>query len=73
MRQTIYLSYTENKRTWEAILALWWIVEKTPDKDKTAHAGFVDLEKAVDNVNWKKIFEILGKVRNKLKENRWQY
>ncbi|KAI5718650.1 hypothetical protein M8J77_024598 [Diaphorina citri] len=48
--------------TREAIITLRQIIEKRNKKGKVTYLSFVDLEKAFDNVNWSKMFELLKKI-----------
>src|SRR5436190_16121652 len=58
--------FRNNRGTREAILALRTIIEERIKISKPIYMAFVDLEKAFDNVDWKKMFQILKKKRNKI-------
>lgn len=59
--------------TREAILTLRQIWEKRNRKNKTTFLSFVDLEKAFDNVKWKKLFELLKEVGIDFRDRRIIY
>lgn len=48
----------------EASLCVKMIIEKRMVINKPTYVAFVDLEKAFDNVNWEKMFDILKKNRS---------
>ncbi|KAI5692524.1 hypothetical protein M8J77_008381, partial [Diaphorina citri] len=48
--------------TREAIITLRQVIEKRNKKGKPTYISFVDLEKAFDNVNWTKMFELMKKI-----------
>jgi hypothetical protein len=62
--------FQRSKGTREAILALRIILEKIIDRNKKIYMAFVDLEKAFDNVDWNRMFEILKKIGVKYKDRR---
>jgi Reverse transcriptase (RNA-dependent DNA polymerase). len=62
--------FRKNRVTREGILALRQIMEKKIVMKKKLAIGFIDLEKAFDNVNWKGMFEILKNLGVKFKERR---
>lgn len=62
--------FRRNRGTREAILALRLIIEREIKKDKTVYLGFVDLEKAFDNVSWRKMFMVLKTIGIKYRERR---
>ena len=59
--------------TREAILTLRLILEDRMKKNRPTVLAFVDLEKAFDNVNWNKLFEILKTTGIKYRERRLIY
>lgn len=56
--------------TREAVLTLRLIMEARLKKNQDTFIGFVDLEKAFDNVKWCKMFEILRKIGISYRERR---
>ena len=62
--------FRKNMGTREAILSLRLILEGRIRKGLPTFMAFVDLEKAFDNVNWRKIFEILKKIGVKYRDRR---
>jgi hypothetical protein len=62
--------FRRSKGTREAILALRIILKKRIDRNKKTYMAFVDFEKAFDNVDWNRIFEILKNIGVKYKEIR---
>jgi hypothetical protein len=62
--------FRRSKGTREVILALRIILEKRINRNKKTYMAFVDLEKAFDNVDWNRIFEILKKIGVKYKDKK---
>lgn len=63
--------FKKSRATREAILALKLIMEgKYMKKKKILITTFVNIEKAFDNVIWKKIFDILRNLRIRFNERR---
>jgi hypothetical protein len=62
--------FQRSKGTREAILALRLVLEKRIDRNKKTYMAFVNLEKASDNVEWNRMFEILKKIGMKYKDRR---
>lgn len=56
--------------TREAILTLKLILEDRMKKNKPTFLAFIDLEKAFDNVEWNKLFEIMKAIGIKYRERR---
>jgi len=54
--------FRKDKGTRESILYLWLIIVKMFRINKPTYIAFVDLEKAFNNLNWKKLFKIMKKV-----------
>jgi len=54
--------FRKDKGTREAILSLRILIEKQIRVNKDVLIAFVDLEKAFDNVNWDKMFNILKRL-----------
>jgi|AKYZ01.1.fsa_nt_gi Reverse transcriptase (RNA-dependent DNA polymerase). len=54
--------FRKGRGTREAIMALRLILEKRMEVNKSTCVAFVDLEKAFDNVRWRKLFEVLKKI-----------
>ena len=65
--------FRRNVGTREAVLTLRLILEDRIKKNKPTFMAFVDLEKAFDNVDWNKLFEILKMTRIKYRERRVIY
>lgn len=59
--------------TMEAILALRIIIQKRIRKDKQTFIGFVYIEKAFDNVNWKVMFKIMKRLGIKYTDRKLLY
>ncbi|KAI5644176.1 reverse transcriptase (RNA-dependent DNA polymerase) domain-containing protein [Phthorimaea operculella] len=51
--------FRKNRGTREAIIALRLIIERRLELNKNTYIGFIDLEKAFDNVDWTRLFKIL--------------
>ncbi|KAI5738724.1 hypothetical protein M8J77_010460 [Diaphorina citri] len=62
--------FRKGRGTRDAILALRLLLEKQLKKNKETYIAFIDLEKAFDRVEWKKLFEILKEVGLNYKERR---
>ena len=62
--------FRKGKTTRDAIGLIRTIGEKYIEKDKDMYAVFVDLEKAFDRVDWKKLKGILKKIGVDWKERR---
>jgi len=65
-----HFGFRRNIGTREATLALMIVVEKQIRWNKETFITFVELEKAFDNVQWKKLFEILKRVGIKYNDRR---
>ena len=65
--------FRRNTGTREAILTLRLILEDRIRKNRPTFMAFVDLEKAFDNVDWNKLFEILKMVGIKYRDRRVIY
>ena len=65
--------FRRNRGTREAILSLKLIIEERMRVGKSTCIAFVDLEKAFDNVEWNKMFDILKKTGLKYKDRRVIY
>ena len=61
--------FRRNRGTRETILSLRLIIERK----ESVYIGFIDLEKAFDNVNWEIMFKILKQAGIKFKERRLIY
>jgi hypothetical protein len=57
--------FRRNMGTRKTILALRIIIQKRIRKDKQTFIAFVDIEKALDNVNWKVMFIMMKRLRIK--------
>ena len=65
--------FRRNRGTREAILSLRLIIERAFIREESVYIGFIDLEKAFDNVNWEIMFKILKQAGIKFKERRLIY
>ena len=65
--------FRRNRGTREAILSLRLIIERAFIREESVYIGFIDLEKAFDNVNWEIMFKILKQAGIKFRERRLIY
>ena len=54
-----YFGFRRNRGTREAILSLRLIIERAFIREESVYIGFIDLEKAFDNVNWEIMIKVL--------------
>ena len=65
--------FRRNRSTREAILSFRLIIERSFIREESVYVGFIDLEKAFDNVKWEIIFNILKQAGIKFRERRLIY